>query len=113
MSEQRHQETGEAVTLRLWTYAEAVKAAPYLRSVVRSVREHWLHLQRARLQLQRLDARPGRPDRRALIVRAEAAQEAERAEDHFNEAVRELGALDVYVLDPAAGVALIPFRRGE
>ena len=110
MSEQRHQEAEETINLRLWTHAEAVKAVPYLRSIVQSLREHWLEWQRVWLQVRRLD---GRPDRQALILRAEAAREAERADDHFNEALRELEALDVSCLDPAKGLALIPFRKGE
>ena len=113
MRDQRHQEAEETINVRLWTYAEAVKARPYLRSIVRSLREHWLESQRMRLQMRRLDARPGRPDRQALILRAEAAREAERATDHFHEALGELEALDVYCLDPAKGLALIPFRLGE
>ena len=113
MRKQRNPEVESPITLRLWTYTEAVKALPYLRALVRSLREHWLHLQRARLQAQRLDARPGRPDRQALILRAEAAREAELAEDSFHEALGELKALDVHLLDPACGLALIPFRRGD
>ena len=99
--------------MRLWPHAEAVKALPYLRSIVASLREHWLAWHRAGLQVQRLDSRPGRPERHALIARAEAAREADQAEDHFNEALRELEALDIYCLDPAGGVALIPFHQGE
>ena len=113
MRKQRRQEAEATSELRLWTHAEAVKALPYLRSIVRSLREHWLHLLRVWLQVRRLDARPGRPDRQALILRAEAAREAERAADHFHEALRELEALDVYCLDPAKGLALIPFRQGD
>src|SRR5262245_54332706 len=105
MRKHRNPEPESTITLHLWTYPEAVNALPYFRAVVRSLREHWLEMQRARLQVRRLDARPGRPDRQALIVRAEAAREAELAEDHFNEALRELEALDVYGLDPAGGVA--------
>jgi hypothetical protein len=110
MRRQRHREAEAAINLRLWTYAEAVKARPYLRSIVRSLREHWLESQRVRLQVRRLDARP---DRQALILRAEAAREAERATDHFNEALRELEALDISCFDPAKGLALIPFRLGD
>src|SRR2546423_12595391 len=89
MSKQRRQEAEATSELRLWTHAEAVKALPYLRSIVRSLREHWLHLQRVHLQVRRLDARPGRPDRQALILPAEGAREAARAADHFNEGLRE------------------------
>jgi hypothetical protein len=48
-----------------------------------------------------------------LILRAEAAREADLAEDRVNQARYELEALDVYCLDPAKGLALIPFRQGE
>jgi hypothetical protein len=113
MSKQRNSEAESTNTLHVWTYAEAVKALPYVRALVASLREHWLHLQRARLQVRRLDARPGRWDRQALIVRAEAVREAELVEGHFNEAQRELEALGVSGLDPAAGRALIPFRQGD
>jgi len=113
MRKQRNQEPESTTTLRLWTYAEAVNALPYLRAIVRSLREHWLHRRRVRLQVQRLDARPGRPDRTALILRAEAAREGELDDGPFQEALRELEALDVYCLDPAKGLALIPFRQGD
>src|SRR5262245_3835000 len=86
---------------------------PYLRSVVRSLREHWLEAQRARLQLRRIDARPGRPGRQDLLLRADTAQEAERTADRFEETLNELMALDVFCLDPAKGLALIPFRLGD
>jgi hypothetical protein len=49
MRKHRHRDAEEAVHLRLWTYAEAVNALPYLHAIVRSLREHWPHLQRVRL----------------------------------------------------------------
>jgi hypothetical protein len=113
MRKQHHQEPASTIPLRWWTYAEAVKALPYLRALVRALREYWLHLQRLQLQVRRLDARPGHPDRQDLTLRAEAAREAELAEEHFTEALRELEALDVFSLDPSGGVALIPFRHGD
>jgi hypothetical protein len=106
-------EVESAITLRLWTYAEAVKALPYLRALVRSLRERWLHLQGVRREVAHLEARPGRPDRQALILRADAAREAELAGDSFHETLGELKALDVHSLDPARGLALIPFRWGD
>jgi hypothetical protein len=90
-----------------------VKALPYIRILVQSLREHWLHLQRMRLWLQRLDAPRGRRSRQALILREDAAREAEQAETSFNEVRRELDALDVSSLDPARGLALIPLRLGD
>jgi Uncharacterized conserved protein (DUF2203) len=109
----RHRKAEAAVDLRRWTYAEAMKAVPYLRSIVRSLREHWLEWRRARLQVRQLNARPGRPDRQALILLAETAREADLAAEHFRETRRELEALDVYCLDKALGLALIPFRQGD
>jgi hypothetical protein len=97
----------------MWTYAEAVAALPYLRSIVRSLREHRLERQQARLRVQRIDARPGRPSRQLLLLRAEAGQEADRADERFDEALNELLALNVSCLDPANGLALIPFRQGD
>jgi hypothetical protein len=97
----------------LWTYPEAVSALPYLRGVARSLRQHWLEVQRARLQVRRIDARPGRPDRQALILRAEAARDVEWAGGALEETLQELKDLDVHCLDPAQGLALIPFRQGD
>jgi len=112
MRKQRDQ-SESTVSLRLWTYAEANKALPYIRAVVDSVREHWLEWQRARLQLKRLDARPGRPDRHALILRENADRDAERAHDELREALQELNALDIVCLDAVQGLALIPFDHGN
>jgi hypothetical protein len=113
MRKQLHSASEKAIARRLWTYAGAVAAIPYLRSVVRSLREHWLGAQQARLQVQRIDARPGRPGRKVLILRAEAGREAARAEGRLEEALDELLALNISCLDPARGLALIPFRQGD
>jgi Uncharacterized conserved protein (DUF2203) len=113
MSKQRNQEAEATPKVRWWTYAEAVQALPYLRSIVRSLRERWLESVQAHLQLRRMEARPGRPDRQALIVQAEVGREAERAQENLTETLKELAALGVYCLDPARGEALIPFRQGD
>jgi hypothetical protein len=111
MEKQRDSEVEGTIALRVWTYPEAVAALPYLRSVVRSLREHWLDWQQARLRVRRIDARPGRPGREVLLLRAEAGRDAKRAEERFEETLDELLALDVACLDPAKGLALIPFRQ--
>lgn len=113
MRKHRNHEETSIDTLRLWTYSETVKAVPYLRAVVRSLREHWLEMQRTQLQLLRMDARPGRPERQALVLREEIARECEQAQGDFEDALRDLHDLSVYCLDPAQGVALIPFAQGE
>ena len=102
-----------SATQRLWTYEAALSAVPYLRAVVRSLREHWLHLQSARRQIERLDSRPGRPDRQTLIRRAAAVQELAQADIKVEETFDELKAIDVYCLDPVQGLALIPFSKGD
>jgi len=113
MRKQHHSEPTSKATLRLWSHARAVAAVPYLRSIVRSLREHWLESRQAQLRARRLDAQPGRPSRHILILRAEAVQVAERAKEAFEEALDELLAVDVACLDPAKGLALIPFQQGD
>jgi hypothetical protein len=70
-------------------------------------------LQSVRRQIQRLDSRPGRPDRLTLIRRAVAVQELDQAEIKLGETIYELKAIDLYSLDPAQGLALIPFGKGD
>jgi hypothetical protein len=113
MSTQHNLQVQSTITRRLWTYPEAVKALPYVRVIVRSLREQWLHLQQVRLRLRRLDDRSGRRDRQALILRGEAAREAGRAESNFDDTRRELESLDISSLDPVKGLALIPLRQGD
>src|SRR5262249_45753068 len=108
-----NQQPQPTATQRLWTYEAALRAIPYLRAVVRSVREHWLQLQSAGRQIQRLDSRPGRPDRQTLIQRAVAVKEFDRADMKLEETFDELKAIEVYCLDPAQGLALIPFGKGD
>src|SRR4029453_971359 len=113
MRKQSDQQPGTTATLHLWTYEAALKAVPYLRAVVRSLREHWLHVRSVRRQIQRLDARPGRPTRQTLIRRAAAVKELDQAHIALYEAFDELAAIDVHCLNPAQGLALIPFLRED
>jgi hypothetical protein len=113
MRKQRNEEPVSTKTLHLWSYSAARKAVPYLRAVVRSVRDYSLEVQQARRQIQQLDAEPGRPDRQTLIRRAEAVRDLEHAFGEFGAALQELKVLDVYSLDPAKGLALIPFGQGD
>jgi len=99
--------------VRLWNLEEASKAVPYLRSVVGSLREHWLAAQSKRRDADRLAQRPGRPNRTGILARADAADEQERAENRFNEALEELLGIDAYLLDPIRGIVLIPFRKED
>ncbi len=96
-------------TLQTWTLQQAEAAIPYIRSVVASLREHHLDMQARQLEVKRLRARPGRPDRTALIEMQHAAQETDRAAARAMEAAEELADLDVFCLDPVEGQAILPF----
>src|SRR5687767_10837697 len=113
MNTQREREAKADADLRFWNYGQAVKARPYLRTILGSLREHSLNLASARMRLERLDTHAGRPDRQTLILRADAAREAEQADRDFHETILELNALDVYSVDPARGLAMIPFKKGD
>jgi hypothetical protein len=99
--------------LQTWSISQAEAAVPYIRSVVASLREHHLELQAGRLEVRRLAARPGRPDRSAILALQQAQDEADRALERAVEDAEELAELDVYCLDPAAGQALLPFVYDE
>ena len=98
--------------IRLWKYADAAKASPYLRSLVNSLRDHWLLLQNRHLAARRLQdlRKPSRHDRIALD---DTLEEARRAENEFDDTLQELMSLDIFLLDPVRGQALIPFQEGE
>jgi hypothetical protein len=80
---------------------------------VRSLREHRLDAVTQHRNADRLAQRPGRPDRESLIAQTESVKAAALADERFDEALAELEALDVYLLDPLAGQALIPFVHDE
>jgi hypothetical protein len=113
MRKQSDQQREPSAALHLWTYEVALRAVPYLRAVVRSLREHWLHLQSFQRQIERLDYRPGPLDRQTLIRRAVAVKELDQADIKLEETFDELKAIDVCCLDPAQGLALIPFGKGD
>ena len=95
-----------------WTFAQVGKA-PYLCSVIRSLRERWLEMQQAQRQIRLMDARPGRPNRQALLRRLAVCWEVELAQKRFEETLDELTDLEVYCIDAVRGRALIPFRKGK
>jgi hypothetical protein len=99
--------------VRFWTNEEARKASPYIRSVLASLREHWLEMQVQDGRARKLAAKPGRPDRSSIIVQSEAARRCEEARNKFLDAVDELEEIDVFCLDPVHGEAVIPFLNGE
>jgi hypothetical protein len=99
--------------IQVYTYAQAQSVAPYLASIVRSLREHSLEALSLLRRRQQLDQRPGRPDRAALIEGQELDRQAHRADDNVRDAVAEMQRLDIYPLDPVRGQALVPFVHEE
>lgn len=97
--------------IRLWNYPEATRATPYLRSVLTSLREDYLASLKQRLEIERRSA--GKPDRASLIAVDEARKELNRAEAAFHDSHSELRDIDVFLLDPLEGVALIPCQKDE
>jgi hypothetical protein len=99
--------------LRVWTFPQAQAAAPYISSVVRSLREHGLEALARHRSLQRLAARAGRPRRADLIAQEEAERALSLAQDRFRDALEELHDLDIYSLEPLQGQALVPFVHDD
>src|SRR2546423_3117000 len=87
-------------TLRLWDWSEVVKAVPYLRSVIGSLREHWLEVLNAERHLSRLAQHKAPVGRRHLIEEQAGREERHRAQTKFEDALAELNRIDVFLLDP-------------
>ncbi len=95
--------------VKFWTYTEAMKALPYVQSILRSMREHVLQANQSDAQARRLANRPGRPTRSDLIALQGYQREAELARDRYHTDLEELLELGVGCLDPIGGQALFPF----
>jgi hypothetical protein len=102
-----------AQTIQVWTYEQAQSAAPYIVSILRSLREHALEALQHYHRAKRIANRPGRPNRSAIIAQQEAEREARRADDRFRDALNELQDMDIYTLDPIQGLALVPFVHND
>lgn len=99
--------------IRVWTYAQARKALPYVTSVMESLREHWLAAQGHDRRAQQLAKLPGRPDRQRLLALQEAQNEAHAARERFEASAEELHRLDIFCTDPIRGEGVIPFVHRE
>lgn len=97
--------------IKLWNFPQADKALPYIRSITTSLRQHWLDARGKKRLLERLENKSGPLDREVLVAKNDAQKEHGRAEDAFAEALQELMDMDVFLLDPVRGVALIPFNK--
>jgi hypothetical protein len=99
--------------IRLWTQEEAEKVIPYLRSVMGSLREQWLKVQSAKREAALLSARQHPLKRDQILTQQFLAADQGQAEDRFDDALAELAGVDVFLLDPVKGLALIPFRKDD
>jgi hypothetical protein len=99
----------EKAEVKLWTFAEAERALPYVRSILQSLRENALEVNRLELQRQRLAAKPGRPTRADLITLDNLQHEVQAATDRYHADLEELQAFGVGCVDPIAGEAIFPF----
>jgi hypothetical protein len=97
--------------LPVWTYAEAQRLVPYLRSVMQSLRDHQLEVQKQDLAARRLADQSGRRDRASLIAHQDAVRECQRAWDRYDTALEELHELGIFCLDAVNGQALVPFEH--
>ena len=102
---------GSQQVLPVWTYIQAQSVVPYLTSVMRSLRDHQLEVQKSDLATRRLANKPGRPDRATLIAQHEAVQETQRAWERYDDALEELNSLGIFCLDAVDGEALVPFEH--
>lgn len=99
--------------LHLWTLPDVRKAVPYLRSVVGSLREHWLDVLSAQRRGELAAKRPSAQPRSGLLAKSRLQEESHAAQSRFDDALEELNHLDVFLLDAAQGLALIPFRKDD
>jgi hypothetical protein len=99
--------------IQVYTYVQAQSVAPYVASIVRTLRDDTVEGLIHRRTLQRMEQRPGRPDRVALIAKQDLDRDAGRAEDRAREATAELQRMDVYPLDPVQGLVVVPFVHEE
>jgi len=99
--------------LPVWTYAQAKLASPYIRSIMRSLREHRLEQLGQESRAKRLAAQLGRPSRSAIIEQEDARRDAQAAAERFNDDLEELQTMGVYCQDPVRGHALLPFVHDQ
>jgi hypothetical protein len=99
--------------IHLWEWNEVARAGPYLRSVSGTLREHWLDVLSAQRQLKRTEKEKAPAKRQQLLEQETRLDECQRAQGKFDDALEELNKVDVFLLDPVKGQALIPFRKED
>lgn len=113
MKPRRDRSDNRMRVMNLWIWSDVVKAIPYLHSVVGSLREHWLDVLTAQKDLDKSAAREGLANRQQLLDDKALESDRVRAQEKFDDAIEELTKIDVFLLDPVRGLALIPFRKED
>jgi hypothetical protein len=109
----RREQSNPLHVFHLWDWREVTKAIPYLHSVIDSLREHWLELRHCDRLLERSSRRKEPRKRLEILEETDRAADRARAQTEFEDALAELNRVDAYLLDPAKGLALIPFRKED
>jgi hypothetical protein len=109
----RRSRTKRLRILHLWTLNEVQKAIPYLRSVIGSLREHWLGTMNTQRTLELAAKHPDSHQRTHVFAREDMQDERQRMQHKFDDALDELNGIDVFLLDAVKGLALIPFRKDD
>jgi len=99
--------------MTLWNWSDVLKAVPYLHSIVGSLREHWLDVLNVKNKIAKAAAQPGLPKRQQLIEEKVHNDDHHAAQTKFEDALDELNQIDVFLLDPVRGLAMIPFRKED
>jgi hypothetical protein len=99
--------------MNLWNWSDVAKAVPYLHSIVGSLREHWLDVLSVQNKIDKAAALKGLPKRQQLIEEKVHQDERHTAQTKFEDALEELNQIDVFLLDPVRGLAMVPFRKEE
>jgi hypothetical protein len=109
----RKQRSKHMQIMHLWNWSDAVKAVPYLRSVVASLREHWLEVLETKRRLHLATMKKSATKRQQILEREAQEGHLHRAQTQFNDALEELSRIDIFLLEPVRGSALVPFRKGD
>jgi len=99
--------------MHLWTRSDAVKAVPYLRSIIASLRECYLEVMNAERQVKLANQKKSATRLQQILDQEKRDDDLERARTKFNDALDELTKVGVFLLEPVHGFALIPFRKGD
>jgi hypothetical protein len=109
----RKRQTPDLMVVPLWTRAKVEKAAPYLASMLRSLREALLEAKCHKRTAERLASRPGQLGRASGFALVDSLRDARRARESFREELQELHALGIHCPDPLRAEALVPFDHEQ